>query len=146
MEEQRNGQQGTQDKQGKPTAFFKRRDVWIILGVLAVAVALLFALRSAPGGDNATVVVYVGNEEYKRVPLAGEDIILVEQTGGRVNEIAIGAHGVHMSRSTCDNQDCVKQGDVNLENYADRPLGGWIVCLPNQVSIEVVTEQSGAAE
>ena len=44
---------------------------------------------------------------------------------------------VFMAHSTCDNQDCVQQGVVSLENKSERVLLNLIVCLPNQVSVEL---------
>ncbi len=131
----------TQEENGL-LKLMKRRDVQIILGILVIA-ALLFVLipKPAAGATSATVVIYVGNQEYKRVPLNELQDILVEQTGGRVNEIVIDGHGVHMGRSTCDNQDCVQQGEITLDNYEERVLSTWIVCLPNEVSIELVVDE-----
>ena len=43
-----------------------------------------------------------------------------------------------MEYSTCENQDCIGEGTITLDNYNDRILGTWIICLPNQVTIEMV--------
>lgn len=32
------------------------------------------------------------------------------------------------------------QGEVTLDNYEDRVLMNWIVCLPNQVTLELVVD------
>lgn len=45
-----------------------------------------------------------------------------------------------MHSASCKNQDCVHQGDVTLDNYNNRVLNNWIICLPNQVTIELVAE------
>ena len=44
-----------------------------------------------------------------------------------------------MEKSTCENQDCVNQGLVTLENRDARVLYNMIVCLPNQVMLELYT-------
>ena len=43
-----------------------------------------------------------------------------------------------MESSTCENQDCVGQGTVNVDTYEQRILGTYIICLPNEVVIEMV--------
>ena len=45
-----------------------------------------------------------------------------------------------MAFSTCDNQLCVSEGVVTLENKADRILGNYIVCLPNGVTLELLNQ------
>jgi hypothetical protein len=46
-----------------------------------------------------------------------------------------------MKSSTCDNQDCVLQGTVSLENKYERVLGNMIICLPNEITLELFTPQ-----
>ena len=49
--------------------------------------------------------------------------------------------GVYMEDSTCANHDCVNQGTVTLENRNDRILGNMIICLPNQVTLQLYTPE-----
>lgn len=53
------------------------------------------------------------------------------------NKVTMTTDSVFMAHSTCDNQDCVQQGVVSLENKSERVLLNLIVCLPNQVSVEL---------
>ena len=53
--------------------------------------------------------------------------------------VHISSEGVYMEKSTCENQDCVNQGLVTLENRDARVLYNMIVCLPNQVMLELYT-------
>ena len=46
-----------------------------------------------------------------------------------------------MKSSPCDNQDCVKQGEVTLANKDERILSNMIICLPNQVVLELYTPE-----
>ena len=55
------------------------------------------------------------------------------------NVIHVTAEGVYMEDSTCENHDCVDQGEVTLENRKDRILGNYIICLPNQVTLQLLT-------
>ena len=58
-----------------------------------------------------------------------------------VNTIHLTPEGVYMEDSTCANHDCVNQGEVTLENKQDRILANMIICLPNQVTLELYTPE-----
>lgn len=58
-----------------------------------------------------------------------------------VNVIHVTPDGVCMEDSTCENHDCVQQGTVTLENRNDRILSNMIICLPNQVYLELLTPE-----
>ena len=53
------------------------------------------------------------------------------------NDICVTPNGVYMAASTCENQDCVYQGEVTLDNMNERALMNMIICLPNQVCLEL---------
>jgi len=57
------------------------------------------------------------------------------------NILHVTPDGVFMESSTCDSQDCVHQGTVTLENKETRILWNMIICLPNQVVIELYTPE-----
>ena len=93
----------------------------------------------------AVVVVTAGNES-RVFPVTGSDYafsVTLHQTDGTetTNVIHITADGVYMQESTCDNQDCVEQGTVTLANRDERALYNMIVCLPNNVMIELYTPE-----
>jgi len=58
-----------------------------------------------------------------------------------VNIIHITPMGVFMESATCENQDCVHQGEVTLENKNARVLENLIICLPNQVYLELYSTE-----
>ena len=62
----------------------------------------------------------------------------VKQENGAINRIHITPEYVEMESSTCENQDCIGEGEVNVNTYKDRILSTYIICLPNQVTIEMV--------
>lgn len=117
----------------------KKKD-FILIGIVLIAVLALFLLTWLPKvtPSKGEVVIYIGSEVYKRVPLGQPQTVVVDQGDGKVNELNIAADGAVMHSATCHNQDCIKQGEVTLENYKTRVLGSWIICLPNQVSVELV--------
>lgn len=57
------------------------------------------------------------------------------------NVINLSPEGVFVESASCDNQDCVEQGVVTLENKSTRVLQNLIVCLPNEVSVELYSAE-----
>ena len=58
-----------------------------------------------------------------------------------VNVIHLTPEGVYMEDSTCEGHDCVQQGEVTLENRDERILSNMIICLPNQVFLQLFTPE-----
>ena len=58
------------------------------------------------------------------------------------NTIHVTPDSIWMEHSTCDNQDCVMQGTVSLDNMETRVLSNMIICLPNEVVLELHTPET----
>lgn len=116
-----------------------KKDVLIIAAALILCAVALLLFGKGRGGD--TVRVYLDDELYKEASLKEDQTIIVEQSNGSVNEIRIQHGSVYMQYSTCDNQLCIHQGEITPENAEKRPLGSWIICLPNRVTVELVPEE-----
>lgn len=58
-----------------------------------------------------------------------------------LNVIHLTPEGVCVTEANCENHDCMNQGEVTLENLEERILGNMIVCLPNQVLIQLYTRE-----
>lgn len=85
------------------------------------------------------VVITVGNRQYgDPIPMDREKIITVKQENGQINKVHITPDGAWMEYSTCDNQDCVGQGHITMDNYKTRILSTFVICLPNNVTVEMV--------
>jgi len=85
------------------------------------------------------VVLTVGGRQYgDPIPMDRDKIITLRQEDGKINKVHITPEKVYMESSTCDNQDCVGQGEVHVDTYMDRILSTYIICLPNNVQIEMV--------
>ena len=95
-----------------------------------------------PASIKAWLLVTAGGTTYQPIPLVeeGEYSVIQEETGAK-NVIHVTTESVDMKSSTCENQDCVKQGVVSLENRDSRLLGNMIICLPNQVTLELYTTE-----
>ena len=62
-----------------------------------------------------------------------------------VNVLHITTNGFWMEDANCEGQDCVKQGMVTLENREERILWNMIICLPHQLSAELITREEAEA-
>lgn len=123
----------------------RRNLIVLLVVVLLIAVAGAFALvqrsrlAEVPEDTAAYLVITVAGETYEPIRLDGAGKYTVTR-GDKVNVIEVTEDSIRMHSSTCDNQDCVLQGTVTLENRADRVLQNMILCLPNEVVLELLTE------
>lgn len=96
----------------------------------------------APGYVRITVG---SDSRWIALPGDGERVVTLRQTAEDgtelVNEVHLSPEGVFMGAASCHNQDCVKQGLVTFENRDTRVLTNWVICLPNQVSVELYTPE-----
>ncbi len=88
----------------------------------------------------AYLLLTVQGLTYQPIPLYEEHDYTIRQQD-RENVIHVTPDSVCMKSSTCENQDCVQQGTVSLENYKDRILYNMVLCLPNQVYLELYTPE-----
>ena len=79
-----------------------------------------------------------GRQHGDPIPMDRDKIITLRQEDGKINKVHITPEKVYMESSTCENQDCVGQGEVHVDTYQDRILSTYIICLPNNVQIEMV--------
>ena len=85
------------------------------------------------------VIVTLNGRQYgDPIPMDRDKIITVRQEDGKINRIHITPESVVMESSTCENQDCVGQGQITIDNYKTRILSTYIICLPNGVTVEMV--------
>lgn len=122
--------------------------VFVLIAAVAAAGLLLAPRNETAAPSNAEVQGYlrvqVGDEIRPLIPLADGGEYTIDQGSGLVNVIHTTADSIVMHSSTCDNQSCVEQGVVSLANRQDRVLGSLIICLPNEVILELVTpEEAG---
>lgn len=119
----------------------------LIAAVLIASLQIKPSINAPPAEakpDGGYVIVTAGNESrIYSMPTEGEysfSVVLQQENGEETeNVVHISSEGVYMEKSTCENQDCVNQGLVTLENRDARVLYNMIVCLPNQVMLELYT-------
>ncbi len=102
----------------------------MLLIILGIAATILIAGESDPGKK---VVIKAGGEIYGTYDLSKNQTIKVRFQGHQ-NNVTIKDGKVSMVFSDCRNQNCVHQGAISGTSQA-------IICLPNQVVVEVVGEK-----
>ena len=90
------------------------------------------------------MLVTVGDVVFLPYPLLSETDLPITQAQGQTNTVHIRPDGFSMINASCDNQECVHQGEVTLENRGVRLLGNQVICLPNQVSLALLNPQEAA--
>ena len=93
-------------------------------------------VRDPAGGDGLRVIVTVDGEEKANLPFGTEHTLQVIQDSGK-NTVRMTEDAVYMEEADCHGQDCVKMEPVTRDNLEMRVMGGFIICLPHRVSVEV---------
>ena len=95
--------------------------------------------QNAKGPEAEAYLYIIVNGRISGIyPIGEEGDVTVDQGNGKVNVIHLTENGFYMASSTCDNQLCVQQGEVTIDNYQQRILGASVLCLPNNVDLELI--------
>lgn len=89
----------------------------------------------AEGGTR--VYIWLGGDLMADFPFEEAHTIVIRQADGSENTVRMTGSAVYMEDATCKNHDCVQMGEITMENLEMRVMGGFIVCLPQQVTVEV---------
>lgn len=121
----------------------KRKDVWILLTILALAL-LCYVFFGRPVGQTPQGIpmlrITVAGRETGLVALDHSEELVIEGENDARNVVSIFPGGFSMTESNCRHQDCIRQGNVTTENAASRSLGSRIICLPHKLVLELVFE------
>ena len=88
-------------------------------------------------GEGLRVYITLDGQPLLDVPFDEPRDIVVRQDGVGENAVAITGEAVYMRHADCDNQDCVEMGEVTRDNLELRVMGGFIICLPHKLAVEV---------
>ena len=89
------------------------------------------------GEGGAQVYITVDGEPVATLPFGEAHAVAVRLPGGGENTVRLTGESVYMEHADCENQDCVDMGEITLENIEMRVMGGFIICLPHKLSVEV---------
>lgn len=96
---------------------------------------------AAPGdGEKAAglwVTVSVDGAVIAELPFEEKHTVRIVQEGIGWNTLILTGESVYMQEADCPGRDCVSMGEVTRENLETRALGGFIICLPHRLSVEV---------
>ena len=122
----------------------KKKDFIILAAVLLLSALLWLVFRfeiqthSINEPQNYQVRIKVCGELYQTISLNKTQQIEIKQENNAHNVVSIFENGFKMHSANCKNQSCIHQGTVTVENYQNRILNNMIVCLPNQVTLELI--------
>jgi len=106
----------------------KKADIILFICLILIGGALSYlAFSGSSTGD--LVVVKVNGEIYGKYSLSKDRTITVNRDG-HMNKITIKGGKVQVSKSSCKNQICVKQGSISTTHQS-------IVCIPNRVVVSI---------
>ena len=92
------------------------------------------------------VYITVNGEDKAILPFDEKHTLRVSFPEGGSNTVTITGESVSITEADCPNQDCVGMGEVTRENLETRVLGGFIVCLPHRLSVEVRDTGNGGEQ
>ena len=94
--------------------------------------------EALPGGEgDLRVIITLDGETLIDLPFSRARTVSVVQPDGSENNITLTGDAVYMQSANCENQDCVGMGAVTRDNLELRVMGGFIICLPHRLSVEV---------
>lgn len=95
------------------------------------------AAVSSEDGDGLRVYITCDGQPLLDLPFGEAHSVQIIRKDGSENTVAITGDAVYMEHADCDNQDCVHMGAVTRDNLELRVMGGFIICLPHKISVEV---------
>ena len=87
--------------------------------------------------DGLRVIIALDGRPLIELPFGEAHTVAVLQPDGAENVVELTGTAVRMGKANCENQDCVHMGEVTRDNLELRVMGGFIVCLPHKLSVEV---------
>lgn len=112
---------------------FKRKDVWVLTAATAAALVLFFLFSCFSGRADTAVIrsegtqlMVVSLKEDAEFSPPGHEEVVIQVSKGRIRFLS----------SNCPDQICVRTG------FISKP-GQTAVCLPNRLSIEVLSPSEG---
>ena len=93
-----------------------------------------------PPSGGLRVYIQLDGRTIADLPFDEPHRVTILQPDGGENEVELTGEAVRMVRANCKNQDCVLMGDVTRDNLELRAMGGFIVCLPHRLTVEVREE------
>ena len=120
-------------KQAPAKGQMSKGSIYLIVGVLAVALLVTLGMQIARGGlasDTPAVKITSYGEVVAALPLDTDHRQTIECDEG-VNTVVVEGGTVHIEDADCAGGDCMRQGTITES-------GQLLVCLPHQLIVEIV--------
>ena len=92
---------------------------------------------SLPETGGLRVYITLDGKPLLDLPFEEKHTVRVQQPDGGENTVTLTGEAVMMTKANCEGQDCVEMGEVTRDNLETRVMGGFIICLPHRLSVEV---------
>ena len=126
-----------------------KRILALILALFLPALPALCETEEKAQPAGYVLVNAAGLAGWLPLPAEGEESFPIPQTlpdgTETLNVLHLTSEGMWMEDATCEGHDCIEQGEVTFENRYERILGNMIICLPNQLVLELYTAEEYAA-
>ena len=117
----------------------KKLDIIIIISLIVLSFIPHFILARTLSSDYASTYanIKVSGKFYENIPLSsfkGEKTFVIETSHGS-NTILVKNNTIQIIEADCYDELCIKQGAIS-------EVGKSIICLPNELIIEIKGEES----
>ena len=123
----------------KQGGYHLKKGDYILIGVLLIVGFVIVFGHRIRKEDGEKVIITVKGETYKVLNINQEQELKVELDDGHYNIIKIEQEKVKMLEADCSNQVCVNSAEITS-------VGETIVCLPHQVVVKIVVQDSDLLE
>lgn len=112
----------------------KKADFILVICLIVFAVSFLFIFDLSGNKTGGQVLISVDGAPYMTLDMREHDgeTFLIESDGGS-NTVRISDGKIRITKATCKDKICVRQGSVSKNNET-------IVCLPNRVVVEIKSD------
>jgi hypothetical protein len=111
-----------------PTKQMKPGD-YILIAVLLFSAVLHPILQHTSASSSATAVVFIGDRQVMEISMQTDSLYHLQGVLGPA-DIEVADGHVHMLRSTCPHQTCMKMGWISQPKEV-------VVCIPNRILIRI---------
>lgn len=118
---------------------FGRRDLILLLVVLAIGLAGILFLYTRPAVADGEVEVSVDGEIVMTLPLSEDTEVMISGFDGGENLLVISDGKAEIESASCPDGVCVR-------HYAISRDGESIICLPNRVVVTIRGGEKGEVD
>ena len=118
---------------------FGRRDLILLLVVLAIGLAGILFLYTRPAVSDGKVEVAVDGEVVMTLPLSEDTEVTISGFDGGENLLVISDGKAEIESASCPDGVCVR-------HYAISRDGESIICLPNRVVVTIRGGEKGEVD